>query len=219
MIIRRSRRKTISFEITPRGELLVRAPLRTPDSAIRDLIAEKKEWIDTHIARVRQANAATPEHRYLPGEKFMLLGKTYPLESVSTARTALELRGDRLVLREKDRGNAPRLFEAWYRNKAKEIFTERTQVWSRITGLLPVSIRISSARTRWGSCSSRGTLSLTWRLVMAPLEVVDYVILHELVHLKIKNHSSVFWNAVTEHCPNWRIHRAWLKEHGASLDL
>jgi hypothetical protein len=84
-------------------------------------------------------------------------------------------------------------------------------------GLRYQNIRISSARTRWGSCSSRGTLSFTYRLIMAPAEVVDYVVMHELVHTQIKNHSKIFWNKVGELMPDYRNRLAWLKKNGKFL--
>jgi predicted metal-dependent hydrolase len=86
-------------------------------------------------------------------------------------------------------------------------------------GFQPGRIRITSARTRWGSCSSKGTLSFTWRLVMAPLEVVDYVVIHELAHLRVKNHSQVFWDSVAALMPDYKRHVTWLKKNGRFLTL
>lgn len=83
----------------------------------------------------------------------------------------------------------------------------------------PEKLRISSARTRWGSCSAKGTISLTWRLVMAPPEILDYVIVHELAHLKVKNHSSAFWKVVETYLPGYQNQRKWLKQNGHTLDL
>jgi predicted metal-dependent hydrolase len=86
-------------------------------------------------------------------------------------------------------------------------------------GFEPGKLRISSARTRWGSCSRQGTLSFTWRLVMAPEEVIDYVVVHELCHLRHLNHSKAFWGLVEGILPDYKVRRAWLKRHGERLQL
>jgi hypothetical protein len=110
-------------------------------------------------------------------------------------------------------------FEKWYKSQALAILTERTRFFAQKFGLRFGKIRISSARTRWGSCSTAGTLSFTWRLVMAPLEVVDYVVIHELAHLKVKNHSAVFWAEVAKMMPDYKRHVTWLKKNGQSLTI
>lgn len=114
---------------------------------------------------------------------------------------------------------AREVFVRWYRAQALAVLRERVAHWSAQTGLLPSGLRITSARTRWGSCSSRGVLSFPWRLVMAPLPVIDYVVVHELVHLKEKNHARPFWQGVAGILPGYAIHTAWLKENGHLLSI
>jgi predicted metal-dependent hydrolase len=99
------------------------------------------------------------------------------------------------------------------------MISERVNIYSAKHGFAPKQVKITSARTRWGSCSPDGTLNFTWRLVMAPLDVIDYVVVHELVHLRVKNHSRKFWKAVEEIMPGWRLQRKWLREHGEKLGL
>jgi len=110
-------------------------------------------------------------------------------------------------------------FEQWYKAQALKVLSERVRYYAAKHGFQPGRIRISSARTRWGSCSSKGTLSFTWRLVMAPLEVIDYVVIHELVHLKVKNHSKTFWGSVAALMPDYKKYVAWLKKNGSFLTL
>ena len=114
---------------------------------------------------------------------------------------------------------APALLAAWYKNQARLILTERTDHFAQQFGLKYRSIRITSARTRWGSCSQLNALSFTWRLVMTPIEIVDYIVVHELAHVVEKNHSRAFWSQVERMLPDYRIRRKWLKTNGRLLDL
>jgi predicted metal-dependent hydrolase len=114
---------------------------------------------------------------------------------------------------------APELLAAWYKDQARLILPERTNYFAHQFGLKVRSIRITSARTRWGSCSRLNALSFTWRLVMAPLEIIDYIVVHELAHIAEKNHSRAFWSQVERMLPDYHYRRKWLKNNGRLLDL
>ncbi len=114
-----------------------------------------------------------------------------------------------IVLMEEER-------EGWIRI-AREKIVERCRYFSELTGYRPVSVSISSARSRWGSCGAKGTINFSWRLAMAPPEVIDYVVVHELVHLIERNHSARFWRRVAEIIPDHKLHRRWLRENGHLL--
>jgi hypothetical protein len=114
---------------------------------------------------------------------------------------------------------AESVFITWYRGQARMVLTERVDFFAREHAFKIGKIRISSARTRWGSCSSKDTLSFTWRLVMAPLDVIDYVVVHELCHLKEMNHSKAYWAQVEAILPDYKRRRKWLKDNGGKLRL
>jgi len=103
------------------------------------------------------------------------------------------------------------------RNRAREVVTVLAEREAKRLGVAYRRIRIGGQRTLWGSCSAGGTLSFNWRLVLAPFEVVDYVVVHELCHLRVPNHSQSFWSLVERHRPGWREQRAWLREYGPEL--
>lgn len=103
------------------------------------------------------------------------------------------------------------------RKEARPLFRERIDTYSPQMGVFPKRLRVGDQRTRWGSCSARGTISLNWRLIMAPPEVLDYIVVHELAHLREMNHSSRFWSVVEQHCPDYRVQEAWLKQYGFIL--
>ena len=103
------------------------------------------------------------------------------------------------------------------KDEARKKIADRCEWISNITGYKPVSVKISNAKKRWGSCSHMGDLNLSWHLILAPMEIIDYVIVHELVHLEVKNHSKYFWNKVRTIMPDYDDRRHWLKQNGRDL--
>lgn len=205
-----SNRKTIALIIEMDGSLTVRAPRHANHKLIGRFIDEKSEWIRIHREKLR--NASSPFLRqYQSGELFLFLGETYPLALVDRKQPALELAGGCFLLSEQAHSEAAATFANWYRRRAQDIIIPRLQAFAMLSGDQYRSVRITSAATRWGSCSARNSLNFSWRLVMAPQDVIDYVIVHELVHLKIKNHSPGFWQAVNERMPDFQVRREWLK--------
>lgn len=100
-----------------------------------------------------------------------------------------------------------------YKKLSREVLVDRLVHWSRVMNLQYTSFRLSSAKTRWGSCSGKNSINLNWRLVMTPAEVIDYVVIHELAHIKQKNHSVKFWEIVQTYDPLWKQRRKWLREN------
>lgn len=213
-----TRRKTIALIIERDGSLIVRAPLRVSDKAILRMVEQKKDWIRAKQAQIRARGPVYTPRQYASGEIFWYLGKTYPLEVVAARSPALSLDGS-FKLSSRALSKAPLVFKHWYRKQAASILAERVQWYATRYGFAYHKIRISSAKTRWGSCSSKGTLSFAWRLVMAPLPVIDYVVVHELVHLHVKNHSKEFWGQVQEIMPDYKQKVKWLKENGRLLSI
>jgi predicted metal-dependent hydrolase len=114
---------------------------------------------------------------------------------------------------------ARRALEAWYRRQADTIFAERLAHANGIYGFQYARVSVKAQKTRWGSCSKLGNLNFNWRLLLAPLSVLDYVVVHELCHLKELNHSARFWQLVARGCPDYAVHRRWLRQHGRELVL
>ena len=213
-----TRRKTIALIVQPNGRLVVRAPLRTSQKEIRLLVDRNAGWIRNKQELVKATYTPFVPRRFVNGENFYFLGNPYPLEILNTNHPALTF-DSKFYLSKTALPNARAVFERWYRQQALEILTDRVQHFASQHGFRATQVRISSARTRWGSCSARGTLSFTWRLVMAPLPVIDYVVVHELVHLKVRNHSKQFWDQVNQLMPDFKNRRSWLKEHGHTSNL
>ena len=212
----RSRRKTIALVVQPDGRLIVRAPLRMAEVRIRAFAETHADWIARNQAKAR-ISAPPPPHRYEAGETFFYLGQSYPLTIIPHQRQALTFDGHFFHLSKSAQPRAEQAFLRWYKREALEVITKLVEAAAKQHGFSYQKIRISSARTRWGSCSSRGTLSFTYRLVMAPLETVDYVVIHELVHTQVRNHSKTFWGRVADLMPDYKRRLAWLKKNGGKL--
>lgn len=213
----RSKRKTIALIVERDGTLTVRAPLHATEAQIYSLVEQKAGWVEAHRARMRESSAAVRK-KFADGEQFLYLGQAYPLQVVNRPKALLVLNG-RFELSQAALPQAAQVFERWYRREARKVITERVESYARRHDLDYRRIRISGARTRWGSCSAKGGLNFTWRLVMAPLAVIDYVVVHELAHLQVRNHSPAFWRRVAELMPEFREQRKWLKENGRFLTL
>ena len=213
----RSKRRTIALIIERDGSFTVRAPMRASHSAIETFIKQKEDWITRTREKIKSTRP-TQKKQYADGEKFMLLGSFFDLKLVAPQRPSLRFdKGFTLSRAAQIKGEA--IFTRWYKARALEVISERVKQYSQQYDFVPRQVKISSAKTRWGSCSSNGTLNFTWRLVMAPLEVIDYVVVHELAHLRVKNHSSKFWKVVESICPEYKKQRKWLRENGEKLKL
>lgn len=216
--LRRSkkRKKTISLHIGSHSEVVVYAPQYTPISEINRFVAEKQSWIDKMARQQASRQVLQTARTYTTGESFYYLGQPYPLESYfePLENTGVFLWQNRFFLNcpenmDLKKGN----FIAWYKKKARQYLCERVDFYERMLKLKSGGLRITSAETRWGSCSHDDRLSFSFRLIMATPAVIDYVVVHELTHIREKNHSAKFWNLVTETIPDYQARQLWLREH------
>jgi predicted metal-dependent hydrolase len=214
----RSNRKTIALIVQSDASLLVRAPHRVPREKIDELIKSHQEWIEKRQQRAKARLASIPSHQYKSGERFLYLGKEYPLKIIQAAEEPLTFNNG-FCLIDSWQKHGEYLFTFWYRWQAKRLFSEHAKACSHLTGIEYSAVKVSNAKKRWGSCSSAGNLNLNWRLIMAPPQITDYVIIHELAHRKHMDHSKEFWSLVESYCPDYRKHLAWLKKNGHVLTL
>jgi predicted metal-dependent hydrolase len=217
-IIRSRRRKSLSLQISHEG-----ATIRMPHTlALREaeaFVDKKSRWIKQKLAQ------ATPplERQYSIGGTHAYLGENYPLVHIPHAgKAALSLADNQLQLHSKTPPTPEaikRLLINWYRQQADNHITLRTQHFADIMALQPTKISTRTYKARWGSCNARGEVQFNWQLIQAPIEVIDYVIIHELSHLKHLNHSADFWQQVDQYYPNYKTARLWFKQYGAQLLL
>jgi len=211
----RTKRRTIALIVERDGSLTVRAPLKASDRIILQFVEKHAGWVERKQAEIRSAVPVQPK-RYLPGESFLYLGESHPLEIVMDQKRNLVLEhGFKLAV--SMLANAEMVFQNWYRQQARRVIEARAAFFAEKHQLHYKKIRITSARTRWGSCSTRGTLSFSWRLVLTPPDVIDYVVVHELAHTVHHNHSKRFWKLVENLLPDYKERRKQLREYGQRM--
>lgn len=214
----RSRRKTISITITEDARVVVRAPLRVSVAAIEGFLEQKRRWISEKREIAARRAAEHRQGEFLSGEEFPYLGRRLML-SVSEDAKGIEAVGGVLAFPRAWLPQAGQRLGKWYRAEAARVFAGRLETLVRQTGLRPASVGITDARHRWGSCGTGGRLNFTWRLVMAPPDVIDYVLVHELAHMEHMDHSAEFWGLVGQIMPEYMEKKKWLKENNALLRL
>lgn len=210
----RTRRKSIALVIDSTGNASIRAPLRYPASLIERFIAMNQSWLQKKMAGFAEKKAILAPKQFVDQEPFIYLGKTYSLKITDLPLKHIRIDHTFLELPKKHAQTAEIHLTQWYKKRAKEIISDRVAYYANIMQFTYKSIRITSAKTRWGSCSGKNSLNFTWRLICAPLDVIDYVVIHELVHIHIKNHSKGFWKTVEQVMPDYTEKRKWLKING-----
>jgi predicted metal-dependent hydrolase len=213
----RSHRRTIGLEITSGATLVVRAPMRASAVDIEEILRLKSAWILQKIDEIKRRPCLLC-HEYAEGEMFLYLGRSYPLQIVENGSSAIE-RTDRLYVPRTLVPDIRNHLKRWYMKEALREIQARCMWVSLKTGYVPASVRITDARQRWGSCTPTGGVNFSWRLIQAPPEMVDYVVVHELVHLSQPDHSKKFWEKVGKIMPDYGIRRHWLKERVGLLKL
>jgi predicted metal-dependent hydrolase len=214
----RTKRRTIALIIDQQGQLIVRAPLRASLKQIEQFVEQKAGWIQRKQALANAPSTRFTPKKYIEGEEFLYLGKPYRLAIGDDPRPPLRL-ADQFILYRSVRAQAERIFIDWYSLQAKGVIAERVQLFADRYGYVVRQVKISKAKTRWGSCSPNGNLNFSWRLVMAPMAVIDYVVVHELVHLREKSHARRFWAQVEAILPDYAQKVRWLKVNGYRLRL
>jgi predicted metal-dependent hydrolase len=209
LLVRRRGRRGVGLKVDETG-LTVSAPATMALSRIEALVRESERWIVRKIAEwsARQV----PKAEWRDGAPLHFLGEILALRVASGARSQVHLVAGELRVATRGAGEDEirRAVVRWYKRAAREWLAERTRLLATRAGLEPPKVMISSAMARWGSCNSRREVRLAWRLVKAPLELVDYVICHELAHLRHMNHSRAFWAEVARQCPDYARLRAEL---------
>lgn len=220
----RSRRSTADIVIERDGRVVVRAPETIPDDDIASIIEAKQLWIHRSLAEWRDLNATRVLREFRDGEGFLYLGRAYRLMLVSGQQQPLLLRDGRFLLRRElaesgDTEAARTAFRNYYIDRGRDRIGKRVSYFAPKVAVLAAQIDVRELGNRWASCSPGGRLAFHWKCMMAPLSVIDYIVVHELCHILHADHTDVFWNEVDKVLPDYRERKRWLRSHGASFDL
>lgn len=186
------------------------------DRTIRETVERHRDWIAARKKHLESVRREFPPRRFADGERFYLKGEKVPLvlddeagDDVRFEQAFITCPGDPDRIRRK--------LAEWYRREAGDYLEWRVGHFADMFELTWRRVGITSARSRWGSCSRSGSINFSWRLLMCPPEIIDYVVIHELAHLKELSHSPRFWSVVEQMCPDYRRRRQWLRRNTACL--
>ncbi len=218
---RSTRRRSLALQVKE-GELWVLAPQGLPQVLIEQFIFEKKHWVSQHLA----LSQPKPQPVYIDQRQLPLLAEQLQLITVLDTHNAVSRQGQQVWVQLSRRIKIDnrahwqqQLLVQWYQAQALEWFQQRVRFWQPQMGVVAKNIQIGDWQRKWGSCNSNAEVSFNWRLLLAPPWVADYVVVHELAHLKHLNHSSKFWQLVAQFYPDYPKVKQWLKAHQHQLIL
>jgi predicted metal-dependent hydrolase len=218
--IKRSiKRRNLTICVERDRTVVVHAPAGMADEKIRQVVESKRQWVYEKIGHPQkyQMIPHAPGKELVSGESALYLGRQYRIEVVNTALPGVEF-AQRFLISATQKEKREEALREWYLRKAKEKIIPRVKRHAGEIGVDAAEIKIVDSLYRWGSCTVKDNVNFNWRLIKAPMFVVDYVIVHELAHLMEANHTPRFWNIVRTQAPTMDKAKAWLKEHGQLLE-
>lgn len=225
-VIRRPRRKTASISVQPDGTIRVLVPASLPEDKVIELMEQKSQWIKEKIAHFEDCKRSYSPKEYVSGEAFAYLGRNYKLKLVTgdPENNAVRLINGRFnvqvpagITKKAHQQLVVDQLSRWYQEHASAHLQEKVHRFSQQLGVTPSSAGIKGYKSRLGTCHSDGRVYFNWRIIMAPHAVVDYVVVHELSHLRHHNHSKKFWKCVERALPDYHERKTWLRANGLGL--
>ncbi len=228
-IRRGKRKKSIAISISSACQVVVLAPQVLSKENIREVVRKKSRWILKKQADFKKLRELYPEKEYVSGERLLFLGRKYRLKLLDAEDDSAPepaIIGRRLLIKinkslvlENRKKTIKEVLAKWYYSRASEILLQRAKRYSELLNLVPNKILVRNQQKRWGSCSRSGILRFNWRIALAPISIIDYVVVHEICHLKEKNHSGEFWKQVSLVVPDYKKRRQWLRDNSVGMDI
>jgi predicted metal-dependent hydrolase len=216
--LRRSeKRKTIGITVGRTGELILAVPQDCPQEMIERAVREKYRWIYSKLAQKEMFFKPPRRKDFVDGESFYYLGRSYRLRLIPPVvdNPVLELRNGRFLLREDEVERGEAHFVNWYINQGQSWLQQRVEVFVHRVDAVPEGIKVQPLGFRWGSCGRNNVLYFHWRTMLLPVPIIDYVVVHELVHLHERHHQPAFWELVAQAMPDYISRKRWLAENGS----
>jgi predicted metal-dependent hydrolase len=216
-VVLSARRRTMELSVERDGGLVVRAPDGATPARLEAFVREKRQWVYKKVAEKEALCHATPVKEYVSGEGFRYLGRSYRLLLVDSQDVPLRLDAGRFRLLRTDAPQGRAHFIRWYTEHGRAWLRSRVTSLAPRVGVQPAGVEVRDLAYRWGSCGKSGTLNFNWATILLPPSIVEYVVVHELVHLRERNHTPAFWQRVKRAMPDYSRRKAWLAERGAIL--
>jgi predicted metal-dependent hydrolase len=227
-IKRGNRKKTVGIHVNPTASITVLSPRCLDEEKIRMILHKKARWIFEKQEQIKKNRNSNSEKQFVSGESFPYLGRYYRLKLMKlfteidgkcrlvNGRFLVEVNGKSDS--ESDRTAVKKALMDWYLEHAEDKIRERVSRLAKLIGKWPASIKIKNQEKRWGSCSRKGIIRFNWKIIMVPISIMDYVIVHELCHLIYPHHSSEFWQKVQSIISDYKKRRDWLKKNSLQMD-
>ena len=229
----RTNRKSVGLHVDPKKGVIIRVPEKLDKESIKEIIRNKSSWLLEKLDRVNEIKPEPTPKEFMSGEKLLYLGKRYrlkvmPQPNEKLKQVNIKLYQGKFIVnipyrldKQKDKRLTTIRKEliSWYRKHAEQKINERVNKYKEYIDVKPNTVKIKKQEKRWGSCSSKGNLNFNWKIIMAPMSIIDYVVVHELTHLKYPNHSNEFWQLVETILHDYKNKREWLRINGPILDF
>ena len=218
------KRKTMSIEVETTGEVTVIAPVGTSTDDVIEKVKSRAGWIVSKQYESKFINDTKIKREAVSGESYMYLGRNYSLDirvDENIDNISVKLFQGKFVVNTytKDEDLIKKAMENWYREKTLARVKERVSYYSSYFNNEVTTVKVKEQKKRWASCTSKNELLFNWRCVMAPVFVLDYIVVHEMCHMEYKNHSKDFWNRVYAVMPDYEVRKSWLKNNGIKMDI
>ena len=217
--VKKSKRKTVSIFVERDGIVSALVPSNLSDDEIATILKAKEYQIHRNLAQWFQLNERHVTREYVNGQSFLYLGRNYRLKLVDDKLGELKFYKGYFLLSKDELSNAEQYFIDFYRNKLKQKIKPLIIRYKEQLGVSPNDVKVMELKNRWASCSAKGNINFHWKCAMAPMDVLQYIIVHELAHLIHLNHTTEFWNEVDKVLPKHEEQMNWLKLNGVGISL
>lgn len=218
----------VNIIIDPTKGVIIKTPKKVPENEIQEILKKKGLWVLQKLEKINSIAEKPSKREFVSGEKLPYLGRHYRLKVYKKTNqpTVIKWRQGKFFVyinsqldSEKQRAIIFKSIAKWYIEHAEKVIAERTVFYAPRVGKQPSQIKIKEQKLRWGSCTKNGGVNFNWRIIMSPLKIVDYVVVHELCHLIFPYHSHQFWNRMGAVLADYEKRREWLRINGPKLDL
>lgn len=217
--IHRSKRKTVSIFIERDGSVSARVPQELTEQELEKVVKAKSYHIYKHRAEWELLNARQIKREYVSGQSFLYLGRNYRLKLVDENVKGLVFKNNRFYLSHNTSENGEEYFKQFYKKKLEQKLPPIIKQYATSLGVQPNKVGVMELQHRWASCSEKGNINFHWKCAMAPIDVLHYIVAHELAHLIHMNHTPAFWNEVDKVIPSYQKKQEWLKYNGSGMTL
>jgi len=216
--VRRSdRRRTLGLTVERDGSLVLSAPPQVADERLERFAKQKRFWVYQKLAAKEALPPALPLRKFVTGEGFPYLGRSYRLQLVADRGVPVKLEAGRFKMRRDATTDGRAVMIRWYTDHARPWLTARVERYAKRARVDPSAVTVQELGFRWGSCGKGGRLNFHWQSILLPPRIVEYIVVHELVHLREPHHTPDFWRAVERVMPDWEPRRRWLAERGTEF--